>query len=999
MKSLKRVFFVISMLLVLIAGIFVFFIATFDANRYKNQIIHLVKEKTGRNLQLNGDIKLSVFPNIALNLTSATISNAPEFGHTPFTTISSTQIGVQLIPLLKKKLVVEKVIFDGLQLNLHTKVNGHKSWDFSTANAETNATNTFTHDFLKNLSIAGIELNNSNIHWQNDITQQNFLIRSLNITTGAFQPTKPIEINLNATVQQKQSDFSLSGNLLTTLTLSNNNQYFNLNNTRLKATATGSPFSDIEFSGNIKGTTEQLHSADLELHLIATKTLLPKGQLQVNLKGDTTFNIKQRKIKIPKMNLQAIISDLPHAGVIIKTTINGDTLADLAKKQLTISEMKLHLESQHLVANNSQSNVQLRGETTLDLATLLLTIQKMQLNTKVTKLFKNAGEATANLKGNLHANLKDLLVDIDTIKLITNAKNLPQISHISTNITGRLKADIKQQQFILKNTNIKTNLKGTIISNGNLSAQLSSTNILANTKIQHFKLKGMRINATLKGGLISAGQLVHSSKGNIDINLSKNKGTAQLNHIVLKMAGAKLTGNAKLTSLSPQPTFVGKFKTNQFNLKQVLNTLGIKLPPTSNKNAYKHSQASFQLTATPISSNIRALTLRLDQSKLTGNIAIYHFKQPIIKTKLAINQLILDDYLPPVTSSPSTKDHANKKLLPIEILKSLRLESVIDIKKLHFDQLKLANVHANIKAKNGMINAAPLRFNAFKGRYNGELNINIINNTPIIKMKHHIQQLRAENLLLQFFQDRYISGDILLNTNLTTRGNTLATLKQNLNGTANLELRKGTIRDSKLAQKIELTVAAFEKRKTSVDGKTTVTFSKLIGKWKINKGIFSTDNMQLLAPHFLIKGLGNINIVKKQLNLKLQLGSKNKDNKLFAPLHIHGFFEKLKYELELDVLLKALLDEKLYQKTEQLKQKLLDEKNKALEKLETRKQTELEKLKTKTEQAQQRLKEEQDKLKQRLQAEQSKVQQMLDEAVNNKLKDTLDRSVIQPERF
>jgi uncharacterized protein involved in outer membrane biogenesis len=267
-------------------------------------------------------------------------------------------------------------------------------------------------------------------------------------------------------------------------------------------------------------------------------------------------------------------------------------------------------------------------------------------------------------------------------------------------------------------------------------------------------------------------------------------------------------------------------------------------------------------------------------------------------------------------------------------------------------------------------------------------------------MQHQIKKMRSENLLLQFFEDRYVSGGIYLKTNLTTRGNTLATIKANLNGRADVEFRKGTIRDSKFAKKVSQAVELFEKRRTNAKGQQEVTFTKLGGDWVANNGLLTTDNMQLVAPHFLMTGKGVINLVKNQLDLKLRLRSKNKKSKLFAPLHIHGNFDQLKYELELDVLVKSLLQSDLYKKQAALKQKLRDEKAKLLEQLEARKQKELENLQAKKEAAQHRLKAEQEKIQQRLQNEQLKMQQRLQDRLkreqdklqhqlNDKLNDAL----------
>ncbi len=995
MKPLSKLFFVLSALLVIALFALVVFVATFDANHYKTQISQLVKQNTGRDLHLTGDIKLSVYPNIALNLGAASLSNAQGFGNIPFATVKSAQIAVQLLPLLKKKLVVKKIILDGLQLDLHKKADGRTNWDsFHRGSKSAKSQNQLTNDLLKNLSVAGINLSNAAIQWRDDAVRQNIIIAPLNLSSGVFRPNKPIDIHLKGTLKQQHPALSVTTDLSTTLTLSQSNQYISLKGTRLNATAFGLPVSKVVLSGDIQGTLKQLNIAGLKLHLIAAKSILPKGNLSLDLAGDTKLNLEQQIAQIPAMRLQTTITDLPHPDAIIKATVSGNTTLNL--QQMQIAGMALKADLQKVIANNSASNAHIKGDTHLEFKKLLLTIKGMAANTNSTRFVEDKGKANANLTGDLRANLNNMFVTISAMKLTAGATELPNISHVDATITGNLNANIKQQQFTLQNTNIKTNLKGEALSGGNLYAQLSSKHMIANSKKQHFKLQGMKLNATINGGLVPSGKLVHHSQGNIDIDLSRNKGNAQLNNILLEMAGAKLTGNAKLIRLSPQPTLVGAFKTNQFNLKQVLTVLGVKLPLTSKANVFGNSKASFQLSATPSSVNLRQVNLRLDQSRITGELAVNNFQQPAIKSKLKIDQLVVDDYLAPVNPQMAKKSQPNDKLLPVAMMKTLNLDGSVDIKKLRFDQVNFTNVHANINAKKGVINAKPLRFNAYKGNYNGALTINVAGNTPIITMQHQIKKVRSENLLLQFFEDRYVSGGIYLNTNLSTRGNTLATIKQNLNGSADVELRKGTIRDSKFAKKVAMAVNLFEKKKTNAKGQQEVTFTKLGGDWKAKKGIFTTDNMQLLAPHFLITGKGAINMVKNSLDLKLRLKSKNKNSKLFAPLHIHGDFDQLKYELELDVLVKSLLKEDLYKKKAQLKQKLLNEKAKALEKLEARKQAELQKLEAKKEEAQRRLKEEQEKIKQRLQNERLKAQQLLQdrlkreqEKLQNKLDDRL----------
>ena len=1001
MKLLSRLFLGISVLLAFAALALVIFVATFDANQYKAHISELVHKKTGREVQIQGNLTLSIYPQIAINLGAAQLSNAAGFGTAPFASITSAKVGVQLMPLLKKELKIKKIQLEGLQLDLHKKADGRSNWGslITSKKAQTANDNPLLDDFIQNLSIAGIDVKNATLHWRDNAAKQDIKISPLNVKTGFLKANTPTNIRISGSLTQQTPALTATGSLTTTLTLSKNNTHVTLANTTLNANTTGLPVSQVELTGDIDGNTQLINIAGLTLHLVGDKNLLDKGSLQADLAGNAQINVEQQSLQLSGMSLQSNISNLPQVGSSIKTDIKGNTTLNLKTKQLHIAGMQLSANTQKVLANADSAITKINGDTQLDLETLLLSIKGMQLSSHASQIRDKAGNATIQLTGHLQADLKKRQLDINTMNLTADAKALPNIGNITTKATGTLKADITQQHVALRNARINTSLNGAVLSGGTLAAQLTSSSINANAKTQHLKLAGMNLNATLNGGMIAGGKLVHSSKGNVDVNLSSQQGQADLSAITLELAGAKLTGSAKLTQLSPKPSITGTFKTNQFNLKQLLNTLGVQLPKTSKQTAFAATQAHFNLTATPDNVSVRGLKMRMDQSNITGDIAINNFQQAAIKTKLTVDQFNLDDYLAPVSPQQNKPSNPNDKLLPIDLLKTLNLNGAITIGKLRFDNIDLSQVRANLYAKKGIVRAKPLQFNAFKGNYNGDITINATTPLPIINMNHKIQQVRSENVLLQFFEDRYVSGGVFLNTRLNTRGNTLATIKQNLQGNADIEFREGTIRDSKLAQKLSLAVQAFEKKKTNADGKQVVTFTKLGGDWKASKGVFTTNNLQLLAPHFLITGKGNIDIAKNAIDLKLRLGSKNKDSKIFAPLHIHGPFDTLNYDLELDVLLKSLTQEEIDNAKAKLKQTLLDEKAKALQKLEERKQQELQRLQAKKEEAQNRLRAEQDKLKQRLQDEKAKAEQRLQnrlqqeqDKLNNAVGDKLEEA-------
>ena len=165
-------------------------------NDYKPRIGAAVKGATGRDLVLKGDIKLSVFPWIALELGQASLGNPPGFSDQPFLSFSHAAVRVRLLPLLAKRLEVGRVEIDGLDLKLLKNAAGKGNWEgFGHAAAEAPAPAQKPAKAGAALQgIAGIKITNARVSYQ-QITVQN-----INIETGSFaeKGEVPVTIHVDA---------------------------------------------------------------------------------------------------------------------------------------------------------------------------------------------------------------------------------------------------------------------------------------------------------------------------------------------------------------------------------------------------------------------------------------------------------------------------------------------------------------------------------------------------------------------------------------------------------------------------------------------------------------------------------------------------------------------------------------------------------------------------------------------------------------------------------
>jgi AsmA protein len=170
-----------------------------NPNDYKVRITAAVKESTGRDLILTGDIKLSLFPWVALELGPAALRNLPGFGEEPFLAFKHATVRVRLFPLLVKQLDIERIELAGLDVRLLRNAEGRGNWENfgrrhePAANPDADASGDGkANEGLSQL--AGIRITDGRV------TYPGLVIENLNLDTGAMveHGATPISVTFDA---------------------------------------------------------------------------------------------------------------------------------------------------------------------------------------------------------------------------------------------------------------------------------------------------------------------------------------------------------------------------------------------------------------------------------------------------------------------------------------------------------------------------------------------------------------------------------------------------------------------------------------------------------------------------------------------------------------------------------------------------------------------------------------------------------------------------------
>lgn len=101
----------------------------FDPNDFREKIEGAVYEATGREMTIEGDVGLQVFPWLAVEIGRTRLGNAPGFGDEAFAEFESARLSVRLLPLIfGRQVTIGTAAIDGFRLDLRVDKQGRRNW-------------------------------------------------------------------------------------------------------------------------------------------------------------------------------------------------------------------------------------------------------------------------------------------------------------------------------------------------------------------------------------------------------------------------------------------------------------------------------------------------------------------------------------------------------------------------------------------------------------------------------------------------------------------------------------------------------------------------------------------------------------------------------------------------------------------------------------------------------------------------------------------------------
>lgn len=316
---LKTLLYLVGFIVVLLAGIAIYLTQFFDANQYKPQILEAA-ESAGVPLEINGELNVTVFPRIGLNINGVAVK-LPGEAKTTLASVNQVAVSVKVMPLFSGSVEVDRVIVDKLEADLVVDKSGVGNWQAlipestETATDADSKTDTAAGDSsadnaesspaaLPAIAIGGIDITNARLSFTDQQQGMRFAVKELNFTSDNVQlgESFPIEFSTQVSSSNPQLDatLQLSARVLADL----DKQLFRLNR--------------------------------LDLQLNANSPLIPGNKAQLTVQADAEANLQQdmARFNASKIGVNGI-------NIALNTQVSKLTTAPAVKGDLKISQFNL----------------------------------------------------------------------------------------------------------------------------------------------------------------------------------------------------------------------------------------------------------------------------------------------------------------------------------------------------------------------------------------------------------------------------------------------------------------------------------------------------------------------------------------------------------------------------------------------------------------------------------------------------------------------------------
>lgn len=310
-----------------------------------------------------------------------------------------------------------------------------------------------------------------------------------------------------------------------------------------------------------------------------------------------------------------------------------------------------------------------------------------------------------------------------------------------------------------------------------------------------YRLDPLALNVDLAGLTTNPVAVALTASAVADLD----KDQVELSNLSIKALGTETSGAITVHNMSEEFSLSGRIHTAPFDANKLLKALGEETIATADPKALSHISLDATLTGPANSVIVDPLVITLDSSTIKGKAGITDLEALALMFDLTMDQITIDNYLPPTEEATATEDSnetvelSTEPLLPLEDLRDLTIKGKIQINTLIFDDLQVRNLSADVNAAKGVI-VQNTKANVLDGSFSTHLSLDARTNEPRIDARVISDKVQIQEIVNAILGKDLLTGLVNVNASITTKGNSEKALFENLNGKFDLGVLDAIVR-------------------------------------------------------------------------------------------------------------------------------------------------------------------------------------------------------------
>src|SRR6185436_1724135 len=326
------------------------------------------------------------------------------------------------------------------------------------------------------------------------------------------------------------------------------------------------------------------------------------------------------------------------------------------------------------------------------------------------------------------------------------------------------------------------------------------------------------------------------------------------------LSGQKLLSNLALT---------GAVDIREFVPREVLERFGVDVQ-TADESVLTRASAKANLLYNSSQTGLRDMQLKLDDSTLTGRVALEGER---ITYELTVDDINVDRYLPPASQTsdaPAEEGSLDEVDLPLEVMKTVDARGELKFGKAKFSGLTLTNVAFPLTVMNGAARLTPSA-QLYGGRFSGDIRVAVEGDSANMTVQQTLDDVDLAALGQDLLGSRDVTGTGDVRLNLVSKGQNLGQVRRDLDGDVSFSVTNGSLEGIDLWFELRRARARLDNETLPERGDATrrTTFSSLSATGVVEDAVLTNRDLNGTLDFMTVDGSGTVNLLDDNIAFDL----------------------------------------------------------------------------------------------------------------------------------